>query len=552
MYPQVFGKYVLERELARGWMARVVLATLRGAGGFEKKLVVKQIRDELACDDDFVRRFVEEAKTTVGLAHPNIVPVYELGVELGTYFLAMEYVEGASLAELLRLGDAEKRRLSPEEGAYVGVEVCRALDYAHRRMNVVHRDVTPRNVMVDDEGQVKVIDFGISAPVATAPSGGGVFGSPGHMPPEQMEGKELTPAADVFAVAVLLMELWGGKAPFRRSTIEEIEAAMRGPHPRPSDLDIRLLPLDDVMASAMALDPKVRPQQADDLGRALRKFLSGMDLGDVARKIGDRVRDLRAHPPPVSTDKKPVLQRPASRPSAAQFGTQTFAARAEVGAWKPTSSAAEPSTRKLASGMPTEAPENDPDTIATRAIETDPRKGAAPRGSRLPAILVTGAAGLAVVAFFLGRGAARTPTLPATVPSAVASVSVTPVVIPPPSASVAAIPTPTATATTPSPFNQERAMLLLLGDGTFVTVDGVSRGSAPARLALEPEPACRPLRVSLHRRDQGRVDYAAQRAKGHPASRLYGRNADDSDRAVRPSCSLSERIGSGEEASTDS
>src|SRR5258708_20635652 len=102
MYPEVFGKYVLERELARGGMARVTLATLRGAGGFEKKLVVKQIRDDLASDDEFVRRFVEEAKTTVALAHPNIVPVYELGVELGTYFLAMEYVAGASLAELLR------------------------------------------------------------------------------------------------------------------------------------------------------------------------------------------------------------------------------------------------------------------------------------------------------------------------------------------------------------------------------------------------------------------------------------------------------------------
>src|ERR1700744_4068313 len=104
MYPQVFGKYMLERELARGGMARVVLATLRGAGGFEKKLVVKQIRDELACDDDFVRRFVLEAKTTVTLSHPNLVPVYEPGVELGTYFLAMEFVEGASLSELLRAG----------------------------------------------------------------------------------------------------------------------------------------------------------------------------------------------------------------------------------------------------------------------------------------------------------------------------------------------------------------------------------------------------------------------------------------------------------------
>src|SRR5262249_22741191 len=137
MYPQVFGKYVLERELARGGMARVVLATLRGAGGFEKKLVVKQVRDELASDDEFVRRFVEEAKTTVALAHPNIVPVYELGVELGTYFLAMEYVEGASLAELLRASAQDGRALSPEEGANVGVGACPALASAPRALTSV-------------------------------------------------------------------------------------------------------------------------------------------------------------------------------------------------------------------------------------------------------------------------------------------------------------------------------------------------------------------------------------------------------------------------------
>src|SRR6516162_5973983 len=176
MYPQVFGKYVLEKELARGGMARLLLATLRGAGGFEKKLVVKQIRDELASDDDFVRRFVEEAKTTVALSHPNIVPVYELGVELGTYFLAIEFVEGLSCAELLKACARDGVGLTPEEGAYVGVEVCRALDYAHRRMKVVHRDITPRNVMIDDEGQVKVIDFGIAAPASV--SRHEVFGSP--------------------------------------------------------------------------------------------------------------------------------------------------------------------------------------------------------------------------------------------------------------------------------------------------------------------------------------------------------------------------------------
>src|SRR5512147_1516424 len=119
-------------------MAIVYLATLRGAGGFEKRLVVKQIRAELASDEAFVERFVAEAKTTVELSHPNIVPVYELGVEQGVYYIAMEYCPGVTLSEVL----ARTGKLAPEEGAYIGVEICRALDYAHRRGGIVHRDVT--------------------------------------------------------------------------------------------------------------------------------------------------------------------------------------------------------------------------------------------------------------------------------------------------------------------------------------------------------------------------------------------------------------------------
>src|SRR3954467_2768223 len=101
MFPQIFGKYVLEREIAAGGMARVYLATLRGAVGFEKRLVVKQIRTELASDEAFVTRFVEEAKTAVELSHPNIVSVYELGVEQGIYYIAMELCEGLTLTEIL-------------------------------------------------------------------------------------------------------------------------------------------------------------------------------------------------------------------------------------------------------------------------------------------------------------------------------------------------------------------------------------------------------------------------------------------------------------------
>lgn len=388
MYPQVFGKYVLERELARGGMARVLLATLRGAGGFEKKLVVKQIRDELALDADFVRRFVEEAKTTVSLSHPNIVPVYELGVEQGTYFLAMELVEGASLAEILDRGDErsgnqhgsgddEPVPLTPEQGAYVGIEICRALDYAHRRMQVVHRDITPRNVMVDDEGQIKLIDFGIAARTQV---GHGererVFGSPGHMPPEQVEGRTLDPATDLFAVGVLLMELWSGKAPFRRKTPEECNAAMRERHPRPSEINPRLLPLDAIIGSAMELDPANRPATADDLGRALRRFLDDVDLGDLARSLGARAHAARKH---ARDELAPSSQLgPRGEPSHAEVSTRTFAARDEIQSLSNLRSSsaadekAEPGTRRLVSVAP---PPGDGDReTASDAAKTPSRR----------------------------------------------------------------------------------------------------------------------------------------------------------------------------------
>jgi serine/threonine-protein kinase len=388
MYPQVFGKYILERELGRGGMARILEATLRGAGGFEKKLVVKQIRDELLIDGEFIRRFVEEAKTTVALSHPNIVPVYELGVEQGTYFLAMELVEGLSLDQLLRheAQGGERNQLFPEEGAYIGVEVCRALDYAHRRMKVVHRDITPRNVMIDEEGQVKLIDFGIAAPAEKA--GQLVFGSPGHMPPEQVEGRELGPPTDIFAVAVLLMEAWTGRAPFRRKTMEECDEAMHAKHPRPGDADPRLLPLNDAILKAMKLDPKERQQDADELGRSLRHFLSGIDTQDVARTLGARVYHARKK---MEEDAPaPESKSTVRAPSQAEVQTRTFAARGELDKWsRPAAEeivsdahipADAPSTRRIPASTP-------PSMAAAAAADPDapPPPTSAPHSKKMPA-----------------------------------------------------------------------------------------------------------------------------------------------------------------------
>jgi serine/threonine-protein kinase len=268
VFPQIFGKYVLEREIAAGGMARVYLATLRGAVGFEKRLVVKQIRPELASDEAFVQRFVSEAKTAVGLSHPNIVAVYELGVEQGVYYIAMELCPGVTLSEVL----GATGKLSAEEGAYVGVEICRALDYAHRRAGIVHRDVTPRNVLIDEEGAVRLIDFGIAA-VASGDGKHEVFGSPGHMPPEQLQGRALTPATDVFAVATLLVEAWTGKPPFRRETARESRRALHEPRPALASFADELAPISDLVARGLSLEPKERPAEAETFARPLRDFL---------------------------------------------------------------------------------------------------------------------------------------------------------------------------------------------------------------------------------------------------------------------------------------
>jgi len=455
MFPQIFGKYVLEREIAAGGMARVFLATLRGAVGFEKRLVVKQIRAELAVDEAFVRRFVEEAKTAVELSHPNIVPVYELGVEQGVYYIAMEHCSGVTLSEVLTRTGA----LDPEEGAQVGAEVCRALEYAHRRAGIVHRDVTPRNVLLDDEGGVRLIDFGIAAPVEAPGGRREVFGSPGHMPPEQLRGDALGPAADVFAVGALLIEAWTEKPPFRRATSQASALALREKVPPISDAVPALEPLSQLIAQSVAFDAKDRPRDAEVLGRGLRDFLRATDSVEIARRLAARVERARperagvdgnhASAPSTSPDSTPPLVTPAGGAPT----TATFAARDEMVEW----------TRKLSSIPPP------PDVPSTRRLSTAPAARDTP--TRRPLVWAGVLAAFGAV-FALGRGfvgappatipaphakaggpAARTAEVPVTAPS-LASAALPPSAEP---ATAEPLPAPVLAAVAPAPARSTRA-----------------------------------------------------------------------------------------------
>jgi serine/threonine-protein kinase len=257
-----FGKYQLQERLGEGGMAVVWRAKLFGPGGFEKTLVVKQIRDELAQRREFVDLFVAEAKLTVSLTHANIVPVFELGMVEGTYFLALELVDGPPLTTIIDGGP-----VPPPLAAYVIEQVLRGLDYAHRR-GVVHRDLSSANVMVSRDGEVKIVDFGIAAPVdARGPAGG----SRGYMAPEQEAGGNADARSDLFACGVVLWELVRGK--------RYDGTALGAP-----------TALHDIVKQATAADPGARYGDAAAMLAAVSRFLRSATGAMTQAELGNLVR----------------------------------------------------------------------------------------------------------------------------------------------------------------------------------------------------------------------------------------------------------------------
>lgn len=304
-----FGKYLLDGEIATGGMSKVFRARLRGPGGFEKRLVVKQILPQLAQDPNFIRMFVQEANTLVQMSHPNIVPVYELGVVDGVYFLAMELVEGATLAEILRDGPLPEALV-----AHMGIQLSEALHYAHDRFSVIHRDVTPRNVVIDDAGHTRLLDFGIAAPADEA----GRFGSVGYMSPEQACGLPVGRESDLFSVGTLLFEALTATPAYLRADAEATRhALLEEPSPqldraRASDA------MRQWITRCLARDATARPRSAAEVAKALRGLLAASHPAGVADELGRRAQFARAreaqrpHVEPVSTSDRIQTSTPSA------------------------------------------------------------------------------------------------------------------------------------------------------------------------------------------------------------------------------------------------
>ncbi|MFN0252592.1 MAG: serine/threonine protein kinase [Kofleriaceae bacterium] len=315
--PTTFGKYFLTEKLATGGMAEIYLAKIVGPGGFEKQLVIKQIHPKLSGQRHFVDLFVAEAKTLVSLTHGNIVPVYELGVLDDTYFIAMEYIDGPTLYRLTESIARRDTRMEPAVAAWITARIVEGLDYAHRKGDgVIHRDLSPRNVMLSRDGEVKLVDFGIAVTLGDANDDESAQSAPTgsfpYMSPEQVRKEQLTNQTDLFSVGVLFWEMLVGHRLFARADPDAtLLAVTEGDIAKPSVERPEIPPkLDEIVLRALERDKTVRWTDASEMLGALNKYLYALDdtpgprdvAALVARYCPPETRRLPTHADPLVLD----------------------------------------------------------------------------------------------------------------------------------------------------------------------------------------------------------------------------------------------------------
>jgi serine/threonine protein kinase len=278
--PIQFGKYTLFERIGRGGMAEVYKGRIQGPAGFERVFVVKRILPHLSDDASFIKMFVEEAKLSARLNHPNIVHIFELGAVEGEYFISMEYIRGHDLSETMRAIWKALGPPRPELVAYIGREACRGLGYAHnltdengRPLGMIHRDVSPSNVMLSYEGAVKMLDFGIAKALGDAePSRNGTMkGKYAYMAPEQTEGDNIDNRSDIFAIGIVLHEVLTGRRLFKgQNDVQTIERVRRCEVPPPSAQNPAVpREMDEILLKALQRDPARRWSNAADMADAL-------------------------------------------------------------------------------------------------------------------------------------------------------------------------------------------------------------------------------------------------------------------------------------------
>ncbi len=296
-----FGKYLLLDRIAVGGMAEVHRAKSFGVEGFEKILAIKKILPHVAEDGEFVEMFINEAKIASQLTHSNIAQIYDLGNIEGNLFIAMEYVWGKDLLQLVNYFRRRRESMPPPMAVYVATRVCEGIDYAyHKRgqhgkpLKIIHRDVSPQNVLISYDGEVKIIDFGIAKATLhhSETQAGLLKGKFSYMSPEQVQGFPIDHRSDIFAIGTCLFEMLTSQSLFRGDNdFITLERVRKAEVPNPTDLNPKIpKSLEKIVLKALALDPNDRWQRAADFQDALQRFLITSPPIYTAKRLADWMR----------------------------------------------------------------------------------------------------------------------------------------------------------------------------------------------------------------------------------------------------------------------
>jgi serine/threonine-protein kinase len=301
-----FGRYELIEQIAAGGMAEIWLARQYGLPDFHRIVVVKKLNEDLKESETFVRMFLDEARTSAQLTHPNVVQIYDLGFKDGEYFIAMEYIHGEDLVEITHSAVETEQLIPIGHVVRIVADALKGFHHAHtlvgtdgRPLGIVHRDVSPHNVLVSYDGMVKLVDFGIAkARTQTEVTGSGMLkGKHAYMSPEQVRGDPVDHRSDIFTIGIVLYELSTGHRLFvGRNEVETLEAVLQAPIPRPSmraaDFPEKL---DAIIMRALERDPERRYQSAQEMQLELERSIPNVpgsaELGAFMHRLFGPIAD---------------------------------------------------------------------------------------------------------------------------------------------------------------------------------------------------------------------------------------------------------------------
>ncbi|HEY1587835.1 MAG TPA: protein kinase, partial [Polyangia bacterium] len=300
--PIPFGKYVLLERISVGGMAEVFKAKSFGVEGFEKILAIKRILPSMAEDADFIEMFIDEAKICGQLNHANICQIFELGRVEDSHFIAMEYVWGKDVLQMQNRFRKLRQTMKPEMAAFIAAKLCEGLDYAHKKkdaaarpLGIIHRDISPQNILISYDGELKIIDFGIAkaASRSSKTQAGVLKGKFGYMSPEQVRGLPLDRRSDVFAIGTILYELLTSDRLFMgESDFETLEKVRNVDVPPVTSINKSVPPeLERIINKALARNVDERFQWANEMQEALHAFLLTREPVFTAKHLSTWMRE---------------------------------------------------------------------------------------------------------------------------------------------------------------------------------------------------------------------------------------------------------------------